>query len=156
MNRKSTIKNAKANIELQNKLAAEGKDFSAGTITESERLIKLAEEIFFELTGEERKTLKTKALHPNPDYSDTKEVKERLKLTWNELKLMAGWCTESELKIMREKRNVTQQALADAAGISIKTLQDYESGRYNFNGAAASTVKKIAKALGCSMEELID
>ena len=42
------------------------------------------------------------------------------------------------------------------AGISIKTLQDYEGGRKDINGAAAGTVKKLSEALGCRMEDLID
>lgn len=61
-----------------------------------------------------------------------------------------------DLKGRRMRAGLTQKELSEAAGISIKTLQDYESGRYNFNGAAASTVKKIAEALGCRMEDLID
>jgi len=49
-----------------------------------------------------------------------------------------------------------QQELADIAGIDIKTLQDFESGRKDINKAAAITIKKMAKALGCQMEDLID
>ena len=59
------------------------------------------------------------------------------------------------LKSYRTAAGMTQQGLADLIGISIKTLQDYESGRKNINTASASTVKKIAEALGCRMEELI-
>ena len=156
MNRKATIRNAKANIEFQNKLAKEGKDFSTASALESERLIELAEKVFFDFTREEKANLKAKALHPNPDYRDMKETKERLSLSWNELKIMSFWCVDPEIKILREERNITQQALADAAGISIKTLQDYEGGRKDINGAAAGTVKKLAEALGCRMEDLID
>lgn len=60
-----------------------------------------------------------------------------------------------ELKDRRVIAHLKQRELAEAAGISIKTLQDYESGRKNINTASASTVKKIAEALGCRMEELI-
>lgn len=59
------------------------------------------------------------------------------------------------LKSYRKAAGMTQKGLADLIGISIKTLQDYESGRKNINTASASTVKKIAEALGCRMEELI-
>ena len=61
----------------------------------------------------------------------------------------------TELKNRRVIAHLKQRELAEAAGISIKTLQDYESGRKNINTASASTVKKIAEALGCRMEELI-
>ena len=59
------------------------------------------------------------------------------------------------LKSYRKAAGMTQKGLADLIGISIKTLQDYESGRKNINTASASTVKKIAEALGCKMEDLI-
>ena len=49
-----------------------------------------------------------------------------------------------------------QQELADIIGIDIKTLQDFESGRKDINKAAAATIKKMADALGCQMEDLID
>ena len=61
-----------------------------------------------------------------------------------------------ELRDRRVIAHLKQRELADAAGISIKTLQDYEGGRKDINGAAAGTVKKLAEALGCRMEDLID
>ena len=60
------------------------------------------------------------------------------------------------LKDRRVIAHLTQKALSEAAGISIKTLQDYEGGRKDINGAAAGTVKKLSEALGCRMEDLID
>lgn len=62
----------------------------------------------------------------------------------------------TKLKVKRIIAHLKQRELADAAGISIKTLQDYEGGRKDINGAAAGTVKKLSEALGCRMEDLID
>lgn len=63
---------------------------------------------------------------------------------------------KSELKRRRINAGLKQRELAEAADISIKTLQDYEGGRKDINGAAAATVKRIARALGCMVEDLID
>lgn len=156
MNKKAAIANAKANIKKQNELAAAGKDFSASVIMESERIIALAEKFEEELTAEERILLKAKAIHPNPDWSDCKAIKGKLNASWNEVKMIANWCIEQPVKIYRESKGMTQKVLAEIAGIDIKTVQDFESGRKDINRAAAATVKKMAQALDCSMEELID
>ena len=156
MNRKSAIANAKANLAKQRELAASGGDFSSSVIMESERIVSLAERFNAILFPSEKARLKAKALSPNTDWSDCKDIKDRARLSWNEVKMIANWCAEQPVKIYREDKGLTQKALSEAAGISIKTLQDYESGRKDINGAAASTVKLLAKALGCKMEDLID
>ena len=65
---------------------------------------------------------------------------------------------DSEGGNLRKRRmdaGITQQALADAAGISIKTLQDYEGGRKDISRAAGETLRKLAGALGCRVEDII-
>lgn len=62
----------------------------------------------------------------------------------------------AKLRELRMLKEITQQNLADAAEISIKTLQDYESGRKDVTKAAAITIKKLAEVLGCQMEDLTD
>ncbi|MBO7171264.1 MAG: helix-turn-helix transcriptional regulator [Clostridia bacterium] len=63
------------------------------------------------------------------------------------------------LKHHRTRKGLTQAELAARAGISLRTLQDYEQGRKPLAGAAASTVLKLADALGLCLlsdvEELI-
>ena len=59
------------------------------------------------------------------------------------------------LKYYRQRAGLTQKQLADSAGISLRTLQDYEQGRKPLDKAAASTVLILATALGCKMEDLI-
>lgn len=156
MNKKAAIANAKANIKKQNELAAAGKDFSASVIMESERIIALAEKFAEELTAEEKFWLKIQAVHPNPDWSECKAIKDKLNVSWNEVKMIASWCVEQPVKIYRESKGITQKGLAEIAGIDIKTVQDFESGRKDINRAAAATVKKMAQALDCRMEDLID
>lgn len=42
---------------------------------------------------------------------------------------------------------ITQREVAEAAGISLRTYQDYEQGRKDINGASAFTVYRLAVAL---------
>lgn len=51
---------------------------------------------------------------------------------------------------------LTQKQLAEKAGISIRTIQAYEQGQKDFGQAAVQTVLKIARALGFTVEELIE
>jgi transcriptional regulator with XRE-family HTH domain len=63
---------------------------------------------------------------------------------------------ETNLKKWRAIRNMTQKELAEKAGISLRTLQDYEQGRKSINGAAALTVCKLADELVCEPFELLE
>lgn len=61
----------------------------------------------------------------------------------------------NNLKRYRRKAGMTQPQLADVVGISHRTLQDYEQGQKPLEKAAAITVLRMAKALGCTVEDLI-
>lgn len=63
---------------------------------------------------------------------------------------------DTKLKQVRRAKGLTQKELAEATGISLRTLQHYEQGSKDLNGAAAMTVYTIAKALGVEMTELLD
>lgn len=60
------------------------------------------------------------------------------------------------LKDYRKKAGLTQPELAEKVGISHRTLQDYEQGQKPLEGARAITVLKMARTLGCTVEDLID
>lgn len=62
----------------------------------------------------------------------------------------------SNLKDMRTRRGMTQAQLADASGISVRAVQDYEQGHKDINRAAAVTVYQIAQALRCAVEDIIE
>lgn len=64
--------------------------------------------------------------------------------------------TETKLKTIRKEKGLTQRGLAEATGISLRTLQHYEQGSKDLNMAAAITVYAIAEALQVRMEELLD
>lgn len=52
----------------------------------------------------------------------------------------------------RKSQNLTQEALAFDAGISVKMLSEYENGKHNISQEALS---KIADALYISVDELL-
>lgn len=59
------------------------------------------------------------------------------------------------LRYYRLEAGMTQQAVADAAGISLRRYQSYEYDERDIAQAAAVTVARIAQALGMTVEELL-
>ena len=59
------------------------------------------------------------------------------------------------LKSLRASANITQQSAADKCGINIRQYQAFESGERDIRSAAVSTVLKIAKGFGVTVEELL-
>lgn len=59
------------------------------------------------------------------------------------------------LKYYREQKGWTQEELADHSGVNYRIITYYEQGYRNLDGAHGKTIYKLAKALGCSMEDLI-
>lgn len=57
----------------------------------------------------------------------------------------------NRVREIRTRLNITQQALADAAGVSRPFLVDIEKGR---RGAKADTWNRIASALGVTVDDL--
>lgn len=60
------------------------------------------------------------------------------------------------LKRIRKDRGMSQSQLADASAVSIRMIQYYEQGANDINRAEARNVYKLAKALNCTMEELLE
>lgn len=59
----------------------------------------------------------------------------------------------TRLREWRERKDLTQQRLADESGISQDAISNYETGR---RGARFSTARRLAQALGVGVEELAD
>lgn len=55
----------------------------------------------------------------------------------------------------RKKKGLSQAELARITGISLRTIQAYESGVRDVNKASAQTVYLLAQALGTSIENLL-
>lgn len=62
----------------------------------------------------------------------------------------------TNLKRIRTERDITQAALSERSGVSLRTLQEYEQGRKPINGAAALTVYRIARELNITVEDLLE
>lgn len=64
--------------------------------------------------------------------------------------------SETNLKRIRTAYGLTQAELAKRSGVSLRSIQMYEQRNKNFNKASADTVYRLAKVLGCMMEDLIE
>ena len=62
----------------------------------------------------------------------------------------------SKLAQIRQENGLSQSQLADKSEVNRSMIQFYEQGVKDINKAQVGTVKKIAEALGCSIEDLID
>lgn len=49
-----------------------------------------------------------------------------------------------------------QSELAIHSGVSLRSIQMYEQRNKDINKASAETLLKLSKALGCTMEDLIE
>jgi len=59
---------------------------------------------------------------------------------------------ESPVRVFREHRGLTQQALADAAGVSKTTISELESGRKD---GSIKTLSAIADTLNVDIDDLV-
>lgn len=64
--------------------------------------------------------------------------------------------SETNLKRIRINYGCTQSELAERSGVSLRSIQMYEQRNKNINKASADTLYQLAKALGCTMEDLIE
>ena len=60
----------------------------------------------------------------------------------------------TKLEEMRKKRGISRPQLADASGVSFRTIEAYEHELRDINRAAIEDVYKLAKALYCKMEDI--
>ena len=68
---------------------------------------------------------------------------------------LAAAALPTRLKRQRELCGVTQEELAEQSGVSLRSIQMYEQRQKNINRASAETVYRLACALHCSMEGLL-
>lgn len=63
---------------------------------------------------------------------------------------------ETNLKRIRMVYGFTQTELAERSGVGLHLIQMYEQRSKNINKASADTIYSLARALGCTMEDLIE
>ncbi|MDO4938601.1 MAG: helix-turn-helix transcriptional regulator [Lachnospiraceae bacterium] len=62
---------------------------------------------------------------------------------------------ETNLKRIRTYYGCSQAELAKMSGVSLRSIQMYEQRNKDINKASADTLYRIARTLGCEMEDLI-
>jgi len=64
--------------------------------------------------------------------------------------------SDSRLKRLRENRSLSQHDLAERTGVNLRSIQTYEQQPGAIDKAQAHKVYKLAMALGCDMEDLLE
>lgn len=62
--------------------------------------------------------------------------------------------TKEKLRVLRARAEMTQQQLAEKAGISSKSIGLYESDVNNLRKADYITIEKLAKALNVTVNDI--
>ena len=63
---------------------------------------------------------------------------------------------DTNLKRIRMEYGCTQAELAKKADVTLRSIQMYEQRNKDINKASTDTVYRLAKVLGCTMEDLIE
>lgn len=63
---------------------------------------------------------------------------------------------DTALEFRRQTKRFTQKTLAEKSGVNIRMIQYYEQRYKDINKAQAITLYKIAHALGCKIEDLLE
>ena len=72
------------------------------------------------------------------------------------LERMADARKTTRLRIQRDIIGISQAELAERSGVGLRSIQMYEQRNKNINHASAETLYRLAHALHCSMQELIE
>ena len=62
----------------------------------------------------------------------------------------------TNLKKARQARGLSQRELAKKADVDLRSIQMYEQRRNNINKAQGETLYKLARVLGCNIEDLLE
>lgn len=63
---------------------------------------------------------------------------------------------ETRLKRIRSAFGCSQSELARISGVGLRSIQMYEQRRKNINRAAGETIRSLARALGCSVDDILE
>lgn len=69
---------------------------------------------------------------------------------------LAKKSTPTRLRFYRAEAGLTQVALAESSGVSLRSIQQYEQRKKDINHAQAHSVWRLAQALGRQMEDLLE
>lgn len=60
------------------------------------------------------------------------------------------------LKEIRKEKGLSQSQLAGLAGVSVRTLQEWEQGKRNIDGASLPTLCCLSDALGVKIYDILE
>ena len=60
------------------------------------------------------------------------------------------------LKSWREQRGLSQVALAEKSGVSLRAIQQYEQRCKDINHGQGASLYRLAQTLGCRIEDLLE
>ena len=63
---------------------------------------------------------------------------------------------DAPLKAVREDRGLSQRALSEASGVSLRAIQQYEQRCKDINHARGESLYRLARTLGCRIEDLLE
>lgn len=63
---------------------------------------------------------------------------------------------ETNLKRLRISYGCTQAELSERSGVSLRSIQMYEQRNKDINKAGVDTIYRLAKVMGCTMEDLLE
>ena len=63
---------------------------------------------------------------------------------------------DTNLKHIRTAKGYSQKQLAELSGVSLRSIQVYEQRQKDINKAQSDSLHRLAKALGCMMEDLLE
>lgn len=69
---------------------------------------------------------------------------------------MKEYFSSTNLKRIRTTYGCTQAELAVLSGVKLRSIQMYEQRKKDINNACVSTIYRLAKTLGCTIEDLIE
>lgn len=61
-----------------------------------------------------------------------------------------------KLKELRTSAGISQSQLSAKSGVNLRMIQYYEQDAKDIKKASGETILKLAQALGCTMEEIIE
>lgn len=59
------------------------------------------------------------------------------------------------LKDIREAKGLSQSKLVELSGVNLRTLQSYEQGQRDINGASLTSLVSLTKALDCKLTDIL-
>ncbi len=71
-------------------------------------------------------------------------------------KSLARAVIPTRLKTLRTAAGLTQSELADTSGVSLRSIQQYEQRKKDINHAQAISLFRLAQALSCHIEDLLE